>query len=151
MEEELKVLKSNALDAYTKASKEGKELLSNLLGKKNFIIDIKERVQGFLDACEVNGTDPVDPKFTSGTPSGNALEMLAEIAKALNGGKVMTSKDKRYYPYFIYDPGFRFCDVVYDITDSDSFGGPRLCVLDENLAKYFGTQFIGLFDKFLNP
>lgn len=149
--EELKVLKSNAMDAYQKADPSGKDLLANLLGKKHFITDMQQLIDSFEAACEYNNTNPLDPKFTNGTSSGNAQEMIAEIAKAMNQGRVMKGGEKRWFPYFEYSPsGFRFNVAVYGVTYANSNGGPRLCFLQEKDAVYAGKQFIGLYDKFYN-
>lgn len=137
---------------YPTATPEFKAMLEHSFGKKVFCVNVMERVKSFEDACAENGTDPNDIKFTQGTVSGIHMERIAEIAKALNGGRVMKGGEKRYYPYFEYAPsGFRFGGSGYGISGTGSDGGPRLCVLNPELAKYLGTQFITEFDKYLNP
>jgi hypothetical protein len=116
------------------------------------LIFTTEIIKLFEDACEYNNTNPKDPRFTQGTEAGNNMEMLAEIAKALNGGRVMKPNEKRYYPIFIDDEsGFRLFSVVYDVDYSTPSGGPRLCLLNERLARYMGTQFIEFYNRFYNP
>lgn len=149
--EELKVLKSNALEAYNLADATGKSLLSNLLGKKHFVSDTKDLIKAFEDACDYNNTNPLSPRFTEGTISGNAMEMIAEIAKAMNRGRVMKGGEQRFYPVFEYAPsGFRFNGALSDVTYTYSGGGPRLCFANREDAAYAGQQFISLYDKFYN-
>lgn len=151
-EEVFHVTKEKAMQAYKNADAAGKSTISDLLGKKHFVSDTTEIIKLFEDACEYNNTNPNDPRFTQGTEAGNNLEMLAEIAKALNGGRVMKPNERRYYPYFIHDEsGFRLFTVYCGIVSSGSFGGPRLCLLNERLARYMGTQFIEFYNRFYNP
>lgn len=152
MEEILQITKTNAQAAFKSADSGGKSLLSSLFGKKHFVSDMMELIKSFEDACEFNNTNPTDPKFTQGTEAGNNMEMLAEIAKALNGGKVMKPGEKRFYPYFIHDEsGFRLGVVCCVISYSSTSGGPRLCCAEERLAKYMGTQFQPFYNRFYNP
>ena len=151
-QEVLHVTKNNALQAYKETDHNGKYLLVNLFGKKHFIENMMELIDSFEAACEYNNTNPLSPRFTQGTEAGIALEQLAEIAKALNAGKVMKPNEKRYYGYFIDDEsGFRLDSVYYAFDSSGSSGGPRLCCLSEPLARYMCTKFLPIFNKFLNP
>lgn len=152
MEEILQVTKTNAQAAFKEAGPDGKSMLTHLFGKKHFVSDMTELIKSFEDACEFNNTNPLHPKFTQGTEAGNNMEMLAEIAKALNGGKVMKPGEKRFYPVFIHDDsGFRLYGVYFDFSLSYSIGGPRLCLAEERLAKYMGTQFQSFYNRFYNP
>lgn len=152
MEEILQVTRLNAQAAFKDADASGKTMLSNLFGKKHFTSDMTELIKSFEDACEFNNTNPNHPKFTQGTEAGNNMEMLAEIAKALNGGKVMKPGEKRFYPFFIHDEsGFRLGAVYSGVSYSATTGGPRLCVSEERLAKYMGTQFLPFYNRFYNP
>lgn len=147
----LQVTKDNALQAYQQADGLGKSLLVNLFGKKHFCTDMMELIDSFQAACDFNNTNPNDPKFTAGTVSGNHMEMIAEVAKALNGGKVMQPGEKRWYPYFEYVPsGFRLGAAGCAIARTCSDGGPRLCFASEKLALYAGNTFLPFYDKFLN-
>lgn len=148
----LQVTKDNALQAYNQADGEGKSLLVNLFGKKHFCSDMTELIDSFHAACDYNNTNPNDPRFTQGTDAGIALEQLAEIVKAANGGRVMKPNEKRYYGWLIHDEaGFRLFGVGYDVSRSRTAGGPRLCCIDEKTARYVYTKFLPYFDRFLNP
>lgn len=151
-QEIIPVTKTNALAAFKDGDAKERSLLIRLLGKKHFTSDMTELIKSFEDACEFNNTNPNDHRFTQGTEAGNNMEMLAEIAKALNGGRVMKPGEKRFYPVFIHDEaGFRLYDVYCDISNSYSSGGPRLCLAEERLAKYMGTQFQSFYNRFYNP
>lgn len=148
----LHVTKDNALQAYQQGDGKEKVLIAKLFGKKHFCSDQKELIDSFEAACEYNNTNPNDPRFTNGTEAGNNMEMLAEIAKALNGGKVMKPGERRYYPVFIHDEaGFRLFAVDYDFTNSLTGGSPRLCCQKEEHAKYMGTKFQPIYNRFYNP
>lgn len=151
MEELLQVTKTNARAAFSQADAGGKTMLVTLFGKKHFVSDMRELIDSFEAACDFNNTNPKDPRFTQGIESGIAMEMIAEIAKAMNGGKVMKGGETRYYPFFEYTPsGFRFYDAIYAITFTYSGGGPRLCTANRDHAIYMGQKFLPLYDKFLN-
>lgn len=151
MEEFLQVTKTNARAAFSQADAGGKTMLVTLFGKKHFVSDMQELIDSFEAACDFNNTNPQDPRFTHGTESGIAMEMIAEIAKAMNGGKSMKGGEKRFYPVFEYSPsGFRFGAAYFDFTCTFSYGGPRLCTETEQNARYLGTKFLHLFDKLLN-
>lgn len=147
----MEVKKENAVEAFRQADTTGRTLLANLFGKKHFISDMREIITSFEAACEFNNTNPLADRFTKGTESGIAMEMIAEIAKAMNGGKVMKGGEKRYYPYFEYaSSGFRFYDACYGVTCAHSSGGPRLCTEKSEHATYMGQKFLFLYDKLLN-
>lgn len=151
MNEVLEVKKENAVEAFRQADTTGRTLLANLFGKKHFISDMREIITSFEAACEFNNTNPLADRFTNGTESGIAMEMIAEIAKAMNGGKVMKGGEKRYYPYFEYaSSGFRFHDACFGISYACSAGGPRLCTEKSEHAIYMGQKFLPIYDKFLN-
>lgn len=148
----LQVTKSNALQAYKDGDVKERALISRLFGGKHFCSNTMELIDSFEAACEYNNTDPNSPRFTQGTDAGIALEQLAEIAKALNAGRVMKPNEKRYYGYFIHDEaGFRLAGVYCVIGISAAVGGPRLCCLNEQLSRYMCTKFISTFNRFLNP
>lgn len=150
-DEIIHVTKQNALQAYNDGDATFKKNLANLLGKKHFVTDRRELITSFEAACEFNNTSPLSARFTQGTESGIAMEMIAEIAKALNGGKVMKGGEKRYYPWFEYtQPGFRFHDAYYGFSATLTTGGPRLCTENRDNAIFMGQHFLPLYDKFLN-
>lgn len=151
-QEFLPITKENAVQAFKDGDDKERALLIRLFGKKPFITERMELIDSFEAACEFNNTNPADRKFTQGTEAGNNMEMLAEIAKALNGGKVMKPGEKRYYPVFIHDEsGFRLDSVSYGIAYSGTGGGPRLCCAEERHAKYMGTKFLPFYNHFYNP
>jgi hypothetical protein len=148
--EELKLLKTDARIAFDKGTSGDQALLKRLFPKE-FVSDMRELIQSFEAACEYNNTNPKARRFTEGTESGIYQEMIAEISKALNGGKVMKGGEERWCPYFEYSAaGFRFIGAHYDDTYADAASGPRLCLKNKELAVYSGTKFLPFWDKFLN-
>jgi len=87
----------------------------------------------------------------------NAFVMLDIISQALleNAKLDWSNTDqKKWFPYFNGDSsgaGFRFYDTLCDWAGTFAGGGARLCVDTQEKAKYFGTQFLSIWNKFLNP
>lgn len=83
-----------------------------------------------------------------------AYKELKAVSFALNGGKVRDYKDTSipgYVPVFTAvgsRSGFSFSDYVF--VYSDSVVGARLRVNDPETARYFGTQFISTWDRYIN-
>lgn len=138
---------------YPKSSPEFKEMLIDTFGEKFFQEKITDRVKTFEDACEVTGDDPIHSMFALGTSDEIAYKKLKVIVKALNEGTVLSfanSNQKKWYPWFEYSgSGFRFFATAYASSLTTSTGS-RLCFHSEELAKYAGTQFIELYNQFLN-
>lgn len=159
--ETIQIKKENALAAYKNADKKTKELLENLFGKSLLYTNIMDRIKSFEDACEVVGADPEDLPYknpkNAREEAVNAFHMLDIISEALLEGKVLdwTDSDQpKYYPWFNnYKPGsgFRFNATTYVWTYALASGGARLCLDTEEKAKYFGTQFLDIWNKFQNP
>lgn len=145
--EELKVLKSNAIDAYQKADGIGKALLSNLLGKKHFLLKPIDRIKTFEDACEELGEDSA--LFNIGTADEIAFRKLKVIVRALNGDWVPNWNDgsqRKWFPWFyLNEPGFRFDGSHGDWTSARATGGSRLCFASQELSDYAAKQFLPLY------
>lgn len=154
--EELKVLKSNALEAFQNADQAGKTLLSNLLGKKHFFSKITERVFTFEDACRENESQHDAPFFTSLRPHENARRKMEEVALALNEGVELSLSNpaqQKWYVYVIWDPkisGFRLNGVYYDITLASAGLGSRLAFASRELAEHFAKYFMPLINESLS-
>ncbi|MDR3057744.1 MAG: hypothetical protein LBU84_06345, partial [Prevotella sp.] len=79
---------------------------------------------------------------------------LKVIAKALNEGWEPNWSDDnqyKYYPWLIYSDSsaaFRFDCTGYARTITDV--GSRLCFKARDLAAYAGTQFIDMYNDYLN-
>lgn len=149
----LQVTKDNALQAYKEADDKGKTLITTLFGKRHFLLNVIDRVKSFEDACQETGDDPMDPFFSSGRPHENALRQMEVIVKALNEGTTLSFKNadqRKWYAWLVYEgTGFRFY-ATYSANASTYPGlGSRLCLHSQELARYFGTQFIDLLNQYL--
>lgn len=105
---------------------------------------ITDRVKSFEDACEVLGI--AVPKNM------HVTDKLKTIAKALNEGWTpdwSNSSQYKYVPYFKWN-GKAFVYDGYDGWDGHTAVGSRLCFKNFELAKYAATQFIDLYNEFLN-
>jgi hypothetical protein len=102
-----------------------------------------EPIKTFSDACEVLGIRV--PKTI------HAVDKLKIIAEALNEGwkpDWNNSNQAKFVPWFKWN-GTAF--VYYDYYDWGSFTlvGSRLCFKDKETAIYAATQFIDLYNDFL--
>lgn len=155
----VEITAENAKQAFDKATKEGKELLTALLGEDLFKPkDIKERIKTFYDALEnVGASDNVKilleyNGIDKDTLSSQAHAKLTIIAKALNEGwtpDYSNSSQYKYYPWFKFTPGVGFSYDGYDDAHSVSGVGSRLCFKSSDLAKYAGEQFNDIYNDFL--
>lgn len=148
---------------FPKADDEFKGILTAAFGEELFSQKIIDRIKTFEDACHELGLDPEAvlpysrPASNARQIAANAFVMLDIISEALlESVKLDWTNDsqKKWYPWFNnYKPGagFRFgvTDYVWAITTSG--GGARLCVDTQEKAVYLGTQFIDIWNKFLNP
>ena len=56
---DLKTNKDKALEAYKNADAKGKQMLIDLYGRENFLVDIKDRVIDYKTACAEIGLTPL--------------------------------------------------------------------------------------------
>ena len=116
----------------------------------------------FEDACKVLELDAetVIPNFSC-LPEEKQKAMIAHVKlifiaeaanKIENGGEVWipdwNNQDEfKYYPWFKKGLSGLRC-VVYVLWPSATYVGSRLCYKTEELAKYIGNQFFGLYDDY---
>lgn len=109
----------------------------------------------FEAACEINGTDPQDPRFTTGTQFSKDFEKLAEIIRALckrEDGTYWVADptdpyQDKYLNWFWRDKdGFRFLDTVYSRSLTDAPGGSRLGLPTRADSKYAADTFLPFYD-----
>ena len=121
--------------------------------------NIIERVKSIDDAINELGETDVEVaelrKLENANITSHILykQQAVVIAKALNEGWIAdyTNIDQtKYEPRFYYESsagGFVCCD--YGRWSSATSVGSRLCFHSSKLAKYFGTQFIDIYRKYL--
>ena len=153
--------KANAFQEYNDADEKGKQTLKNIFGEQ-FFLSIMDRIKTWEDAAKDHGIDPVMSipflkPINTFQEATNAFFKLDVIATVLNEGVVLdwaNENQKKWYCWFNnYKPGsgFSFHATYYDWSRTITYGGARLCVHSQELAKYFGTQFLSIFNQFLNP
>lgn len=116
--------------------------------------ELIEKIDSFEAACEWNGTDPNDPKFSNGEEDENNMKKLKEVARALRNGVVLDFSDwnqRKWFGWRRYDPvssGFRFCDSRYDYSLANA-DGAGLCVDTEKKLIHMHTHenFQPIWDK----
>lgn len=157
----VKISKANALKAYKKADKQGKQMLSELLeGEVNFSGKVTDQVKTFEDALEIVGVkdeDNISKMFIYNGINKDMIALQAHakliiIARALNNGWVPdwnNSSQYKYYPYFNMQSGFGFSNTGYVWASTHSTGGSRLCFETEELAEYAGKQFTSIYKDLL--
>lgn len=156
----LQIDEKNARALYKGASKEFKATLEDTFGKEFFSGKIIDRVKTFEDACVELGMDPEEVKASlddSGLEEDEkCYRMLKIIIRALNEDPKgefpdwTDSNQYKYYPWFEFSrsaSGF-VCSRTH-CTGTRTDIGARLCCKSSDLAKYAGTQFIDIYNKYL--
>jgi len=152
----LQIDEKNARALYKGASKEFKATLEDTFGKEFFSGKITDRIKTFKDACVELFIEPEEVLIDlQGSASADevAYRKLKVIAAALNEGWSPDWKDSseyKYYPWFEYSrsgSGFVCSDTF--CTHTYAMIGSRLCFKSSDLAKYAGTQFIDIYNKYL--
>jgi hypothetical protein len=115
------------------------------------------KIKTFEAACKALKLDPVKvlPKV-SGMPTHHQEAIVAHaklviITEALNEGWKPNWKDSsewKYYPWFDMRSGSGLSYNVYDLRNSYSHVGSRLCLKSSELAKYAGTTFKKLYTQY---
>jgi hypothetical protein len=145
----LKVEKKFVKTLYKKGNKEVKDLLMDNFGNEMFLTKITERVTSFEDACEESGFTPVEIYSSSDSKDEKAYKKLKLIASLLREEWVPDWNDggqRKWFPVFKYSSGvgFDFSGSGYVCAGTGSAVGSRLCFPTEELADYFGKQFIDI-------
>lgn len=118
-------------------------------------IPVTERIKTYEDACRELDI-PLMPERCKGmTEDEAAYYSLKVIAKALNEGwePDWTKDDRKYSPWFYIEgtnpAGLSFSHTISSIASGRTGVSSHLCFKTEALAKYAGTQFIKLYEKYL--
>ena len=150
--ETLQIEKGAAVLAHENASKNGKKLLEDLLGKNVFLKDVTERIKTFDDVLSELGIIKAGFDLSLSTLESDevAYRKLKLIAKALNEGWTPNWNDSnwKYWPYFSLS-GSRFSYFGYADDGSYSGVGSRLCFKTSALAKYAGETFTDIYKDFM--
>jgi len=147
----------DAKEFYPTASPVWKRTLENTFGKELFSEKPQDRIKTVEDACEVLGINPESIYNQGDQPDEIAYKKLKIIVKALNflanGNKEWVpdydnSNQRKWYPWFYMDKpsGVRLFGCGYD--SSATAVGARLVFLNEELARYAATQFLGLYSNY---
>jgi len=151
--ETIQITKENALKAYKKANKEGKALLTDLIGENVLNQKITERVKTFNDACDVLGINTSSVFQGNEWPDDIAYKKLKVIVKALNEGwnpDFSNKNESKYYPWFKFTPGVGFSYDDFRYVHTLTVVGSRLCYKTAELAEYAAKQFKKEYNEFLN-
>lgn len=158
--ETLTIKKDDALKIYKNATSKGKTLLENLLGKKTFLKDIKDRINSVDDAIvELGENDPEVIQLRKLQEIEIADNILARqeavvLIKAYNEGwePDWTDDDQYKYSHRFYMGGskgssaFR-CDD-YGIWNTGSNVGSRLFLKSSDLVYHTGEKHLEVFKRF---
>lgn len=147
---------------YATATPEIKMLLEENFDKKVLAGNIMDRIKTWEDAAAEYGIDPVtslpyQSPVNNRQVAANAFFVLDVIAEVLREGVILdwtNDQQQKWYCWFNkYNSGsgFSFGGTAYDWSFTNTNGGARLCVDTQDKAKYMGTQFLSIFNQFLNP
>lgn len=119
-------------------------------------IPVTERIKTYEDACRELDI-PLMPERCKGmTEDETAYYSLKVITKALNEGwepDWTNQEQRKWYPWFYIThdnpAGLSYSHTNYAVSYTHGNIGSLLCFKTEALAKYAGTQFIKLYEKYL--
>ncbi len=148
----------NAIKAFEKADKQGKDLLLNLIGKEVLQRNITDRIKTVEDILTVANSFGfiTEDMWLFLNYKGCDKEVLASsahmkltlLAKILNQGwepNWDNSNEYKWYPYFDMRAGVGFSSADCGCWYPGTCVGSRLCFKSKELAMYAGTQFVELY------
>jgi len=158
--ENLKLEKSTAIELFRdKKTPDGlKKILIDTFGKECFSEKITDRIKTFEDAyneADEQTRKQYDCEWHIGLNEDTISYLQRKlIVKVLRGDwepDWNDSNQRKWYPWFKWSAGsgfvFSHSTYSYDITLTSV--GSRLCFPTEELADYFGRQFIEIHNQFL--
>lgn len=140
-----------------------KALLQDRFGDKPLQVNIIDQIKNWEDAANIAGIDPIrslpftGSNLSSRQKAANAFFKLDVIAEVLREGIVLdwaNDNQQKWYSWFnnySTGAGFSFGASGFGWSYARAGGGARLCVDTQEKAKYFATQFLDIFNEFLNP
>lgn len=119
-------------------------------------IPVTERIKTYEDACRELDIPLIPERCEHMTEDELAYCSLKTITRALNEGwepDWSNQYQEKWYPWFkltdTNPAGLSFSRTNNAVSNTDASIGSRLCFKTEALAKYAGTQFIKLYEKYL--
>ncbi len=119
-------------------------------------IPVTERIKTYKDACRELDIPLIPERCKGMTEDETAYYSLKVIVKALNEGwepDWSNINQKKWSPWFNVtdtNPAGLSCSHTFSpVSYTSAYFGSRLCFKTEALAKYAGTQFIKLYEKYL--
>ena len=119
-------------------------------------IPVTERIKTYEDACRELDIPLMPERCEHMTEDEMAYYSLKVITKALNEGwepDWTNQEQRKWYPWFEVtgtNPAGLSCSYTYNaISYTSAALSSHLCFKTEALAKYAGTQFIKLYEKYL--
>jgi hypothetical protein len=151
--ETLKIDKAKATKLYKEVPEWFRQELCEIFGNaiKGTIID---RIKTFEDACNEMGINPDELTSSFDTRDERAYKKLKVIIKVINEGwepNWNDSKEYKWFPWFKWSSGsgFAFSGSLCSCANTLTGVGSRLCFPSEELANYFGKQFIEIHNELL--
>ena len=159
MDSQLKMIK----DIYNVANAETKKILEASyspveLGIENTPSDITERIKTYFDALEYTNSPDLTIEQLKCLPE-HLREFIINVYKAtiiceaLNEGwqaNWMNTKQKKWLPWFeVVGGNFVFDPSYYGFSSANAGDAARLCLKNQKLSDYAGTQFTEIFANVL--
>jgi hypothetical protein len=152
--ETIQITKERAIKAYENAGQKGKKLLEDLIGKKELLKNVQDRILSFDDVLKDLGIDK--DQFAKSCETLTADEVAYRqaklIAQALNEGWTPdwnNENEIKYLPWFNMGSasGVGFSYDGCGGWVSDSVVGSLLCYRSKELAEYAGNQFLSIYKE----
>ena len=158
---ETKIDKNEARKLYPTAPDWLKQKFENDFGKDSFIPKTFETIKTLQDAYNAV-PDAVKAIYDQEhNAPGLSDDILADIeakliAKSLQGtwkADFSNRNQQKWYPWFRFSAGsgFDFAGSGYGCANAGTDVGSRFCFFDEEIADYFGSQFIEIHRRRLTP
>ena len=119
-------------------------------------IPVTERIKTYEDACRELDIPLMPERCEHMTEDEMAYYSLKVITKALNEGWEPDWSNRnqgKWYPWFevtgTNPAGLSYSNAYDAVSYANAHIGSHLCFKTEALAKYAGTQFIKLYEKYL--
>lgn len=156
MTKTLKIEDNKALELYSSASKELKEILEQTFGKEFFNQKITDKIKTWKHILNYSGKKEINilpwknPKNKQQI-SQNAYAKIQLISEVLNEGWVPNfnnSSEYKYYPYFIKNTPVGWAYSGYYYSASPGTLGFGFYYKTSNLAECVGTQFLEIYKEY---
>lgn len=150
----LKILRTNAVEAYETGTADNKALLEKLWPGEFKPISVFDRINSLEAVFADQGTtqEEFNNRITGDTDDEVSYKLMKLISRAMNElkpGEELDPTKPWYFPVFNRDPGFGFSGTHYDRWNACTDVGSRLSFKDSQRAMHAGKTFLHVYKPFM--